>query len=98
VDDDDRRWLFAEAPPFTARPQPTPVAPRELATAWTLEKRKHRASCRLVEHPLGVEVLLAVDGDLLRSQVMRVKDAAVSLAADWRANRWSVPAEHSRSA
>jgi hypothetical protein len=91
TDYDARDRLRADAKPLRPRQDDTP-APRELAITWTLQKNGHHAECRVVEHQLGVEPRVLVDGDLRRSEVVRhprmmqdpVPQVAVILAADWR--------------
>lgn len=89
--------LTGKAPQYSAA---------EIATAWELQKRSRRATCRVVLHRLGVELRAEVDGDVIRTEVVRqqprggrVPMAAVMLAAKWRerwmAKGWKAPAPQS---
>jgi hypothetical protein len=59
--------------------------PTEIGTTWTLQKRGHRACCRVVTHLLGFELRLDVDGDLARSAVCRSVAEVETTLAQWRA-------------
>lgn len=50
---------------------------RELGTAWRLTKGTRSACCVLVNHPLGWELRLEIDGELIRSQTFREADRAL---------------------
>lgn len=42
------------------------------AICWTLRKiNKGEAHCTLRDHPLGIELRLDINGDLMRSEVFR---------------------------
>ena len=58
--------------------------PEELAELWTLTKREHRARCVIVTHPLGWELRLTVNGELLRGQVHRDQLALLTDSDQWR--------------
>ncbi len=65
--------------------------------AWRLEKGARRAACRVEPHPLGLELVIEVDGDIVRTEVARTPGAAAARAADLRAafegKGWSAPAD-----
>jgi hypothetical protein len=49
--------------------------------AWRLEKGARRAACHVEPHPLGLELAIEVDGEIVRTEVARDR-----LAADGRAH------------
>jgi hypothetical protein len=58
---------------------------RKQALLWTMTKgRNKRARCALWSHPLGWELRLTVNGELVRSQAYRLEDALLRNLADWR--------------
>lgn len=59
--------------------------PRGMVRLWTLTKDGRTATCNAMAHPLGVEIVAAVDGDVRRTQVVREPRAADGVAVDWRA-------------
>lgn len=65
---------------------PSPHEPHWLYTLWTLRKvGKGQADCELWFHPLGRELRLTVNQDLLRSQVFKGDDLGwVELTKDWQ--------------
>jgi hypothetical protein len=58
--------------------------PREQAFVWLLQKGRSRARCALWSHPLGWELRVTINGELLRSQAYREADDVLSDVADWR--------------
>ena len=52
---------------------------------WQLRKAVRTAACIAQAHPLGLEVVAEVDGEVVRTQVTRTADEAEAVAADWRA-------------
>jgi hypothetical protein len=58
--------------------------PRECGELWTLRKGKRVASCRLWTNPLGGEVRVEVDGEMIRTQADRDGLALVNLGLEWR--------------
>ena len=46
-------------------------AATDLGTLWTLQKDTRTARCRVVTHPLGLEIRVAIDGHLVSSRVFR---------------------------
>jgi hypothetical protein len=59
--------------------------PREQALVWELRKDRHRARCAIWSHPLGWELRVTVDRELLRSQAYRDADEALKDLDTWRA-------------
>ncbi len=68
-------------------PAGTPVLER-----WALQKGTRHATCRIVPHPLGVEVVVEVDHELMLTQVHRQEaDAdihAATLEDQFREKGW----------
>lgn len=86
--DDQGHGLLAGASPV--QPEDQEYQPDEILTAWSIVKRRHRATCRFVAHPLGVEVRMALDDYVLRTEVIRefprsgkLPLAAIMLAVEW---------------
>jgi hypothetical protein len=52
---------------------------------WTLRKGKHTASCRLVTHPLGGEMVCSVDGGLHESKASHDLMVLEGAAQQWEA-------------
>ena len=70
--------------------QPFPSAPAPLerevrARYWTVAKHARQAVCEGVAHPLGSEVTVSVDGELVRAELARTADTAHALASQWAA-------------
>jgi hypothetical protein len=55
-----------------------------IGTWWTLEKGTRRATCVLTTHMLGWELCVTVDGELIRSQVVKDEESVFDTADDWR--------------
>ena len=53
------------------------------ARYWTLAKHARQAVCEGVAHPLGTEVTVSVNGELIRGEVARTADQARTLASQW---------------
>ena len=51
---------------------------------WTLVKDGRTATCEVRPHPLGVELVATVDGEVVRTEVARTAPAERGLAAEWR--------------
>lgn len=66
--------------------------PREQALVWELRKDRRVARCALWSHPLGWEVRITVDGELLRSQAHRHEESVLRELDESRAQfvdkRW----------
>jgi hypothetical protein len=58
--------------------------PRDLGVMWSLHKGERRMHCRLSNHPVGWELRLDVDGELVRSQVCRAEGDVFDLSDEWR--------------
>lgn len=58
--------------------------PREAGTMWTLRKGTRVAACQLWTHPIGGEVRITIDGDLLRSEARRDAATLIRLALEWQ--------------
>lgn len=52
---------------------------------WTLTRNGRTATCEAAAHPLGLEVVATVAGDIVRTQVARTPEAAQVVAEQWRA-------------
>lgn len=59
-------------------------SPREQALVWQLTKRRRSARCGLWSHPLGWELRVTVDGELVRSQAYRVAEDVLADSQQWR--------------
>jgi hypothetical protein len=68
---------YVNIPPFCNRPKPC-------GELWTLTKEGRRATCHLYTHPVGGEVRVSVDGEVLRSEAPDGL-ALVDLGLEWRA-------------
>ena len=70
-------------------------APIELGNVIELEKAGQRLICRLMSHPLGWELRLERDSQLLRSQACKTEEAVFSTMEDWRRSAedkgWTAP-------
>ena len=53
------------------------------ARYWTLAKHARQAVREGVAHPLGIEVTVSVDGEMVRGEVARTPDQARTLAGQW---------------
>lgn len=66
---------------------------KDLGEVWALEKNGHRARRLLQGHPIGIEALVFVDGDLQRTEAFRDQKAMLDLTTAWRlefeASGWS---------
>lgn len=66
---------------------------KDMGEVWTLRKGSHLATCRLSTHPIGGEVRVTVDGELVRSEAKRDGLALVDLGLEWQkqfeAKGWS---------
>jgi hypothetical protein len=51
---------------------------------WTLTKDGRTATCTVHPHPLGVELVVAVEGEIVGTEVARRPDAERTLSDDWR--------------
>lgn len=60
-------------------------AARRIQVLWTLHKGAHVTTCDLWNHPIGAEVRVDIDGDLLLSEASRDVLALVTGAVAWRA-------------
>lgn len=58
--------------------------PREAALVWTLSKGWKTARCALWTHPLGAELRVDVNGELVRSEAGRDVLALIELSTAWR--------------
>jgi hypothetical protein len=54
-------------------------------TGWRLEKGARRAACRVEPHPLGLELVIEVDGEIVRTEVARTAAAAAGRTDELRA-------------
>lgn len=52
---------------------------------WQLRKAARAVVCIAQAHPLGLEVVAEVDGEIVRTQVARTADEAEAVAVQWRA-------------
>ena len=59
--------------------------PKEAGEMWTLRKDGRVASCHLWTHPVGGEVRVIVDEDLVRSEAGRDGLALVDRGLEWKA-------------
>jgi len=57
---------------------------RDLGEVWTLRKGSRVAVCRFTTHPIGGEVRLEIDGEMLRTGAEREWRPLLILATDWR--------------
>ena len=57
----------------------------ELGDAWSLTKSGKVARCVLKSHLFGHELVLLVDGDLLRPQVCKSSDELLTTHEQWQA-------------
>ena len=64
-------------------PAPAPVERAVQARYWTLAKHARQAVCDGVAHPLGTEVTVSVNGELIRGEVARTPAQARTLADQW---------------
>jgi len=55
-----------------------------LAEMWRLNKTNRTARCNLRSHPYGWELVLEVDGELVRSQAFRESDPVFDAANEWK--------------
>jgi hypothetical protein len=58
--------------------------PQLAAELWILRKGTHEAICALWTHPIGGEIRIEVDGELLRSQAGRNGTSLMDLAFEWK--------------
>jgi hypothetical protein len=56
--------------------------PRRL---WTLTRQGRTATREAHPHPLGLEVVVTVDGDIQRTETFRIVPAAEATSTEWRA-------------
>jgi hypothetical protein len=60
---------------------------------WTLAKGTRTAECVITTHPLGWELRVTLDGELVRSQVCKTEtgtlDTSDGWRRDWRAKGWT---------
>jgi hypothetical protein len=57
--------------------------PKHLTDVWRLRKGDRQALCTLSTHPIGGEIRVTVDGELLRSEAGRNGTELMNLAFDW---------------
>jgi hypothetical protein len=57
---------------------------RKCGELWTLRKGKRVASCHLFTHPLGGEVRVEVDGEMIRTQAGRDGMTLVNFGLEWK--------------
>lgn len=57
--------------------------PREAGEVWRLRKGSWKAECTLWTHPIGAEVRVSVEGELLRCQAGRDRVALIDLGRVW---------------
>jgi hypothetical protein len=65
-------------PPFYDRP-------KEAGEVWTLRKDGRVASCNLWTHPIGGEVRVTVNGELVRGEANRDSLTLVDRGLEWKA-------------
>jgi hypothetical protein len=53
-------------------------------TLWTLHRKGRTATCEAVAHALGLELVLSVADDVIRTEVSKVAQDGEELAAEWR--------------
>lgn len=70
---------YVNIPVFDARP-------KEAGELWTLRKAGKVAACHLWTHPLGGEVRVTVDGELVRSEAPANGLELVDLGLQWKAS------------
>ena len=58
--------------------------PREQALVWQMRKGQRSARSALWSHPIGWELRVTVDAELVRSQAHRLADDVVRDLASWR--------------
>ncbi len=68
---------YVNIPTFDGRP-------REAGELWTSRKDGRLATCHLWTHPIGGEVGVTVNGELMRSEASRDGLALVERALEWR--------------
>ena len=56
----------------------------DLGTLWTLTKDTRTTTCRATTHPLGMELRLMIDRDLVSTGVFKDADGLFKQAEVWR--------------
>ena len=56
----------------------------KLGELWTMTKGRRAATALVVTHPLGVELRLVVDDELLQSQAHRDDDQLLDQSNNWK--------------
>jgi hypothetical protein len=56
----------------------------EVGRAWTLQKDTRAAVCVIWTHPLGWDVRVSLNDELISSYVCRTEDATLDEVAEWR--------------
>lgn len=69
--------------PVHWQPVPWDGTPRDCGEIWRLRKGARVAVCRLFSHPIGAEVRLDVDGELLKSEARCDGLVLLDLALEW---------------
>jgi hypothetical protein len=69
---------------LTLRPYDTYRKTETLGEMWTLHKGARVARCTLRTHPMGWEIVAAVDGEMSQTQVCRTERAVFDTSDDWR--------------
>jgi hypothetical protein len=57
---------------------------KHLTDVWRLHKGDRQALCTLSTHPIGGEIRVEVNGELLRSQAGRKGTELMDLAFEWK--------------
>ncbi len=68
---------YIRIPEYYDRPQLT-------ANVWRLTKGTHVAVCAFWTHPIGGEVRVNIDGELMRSEASRDGGKLFDLSEEWR--------------
>ena len=69
---------YINIPPYYDRP-------KQAGELWSLQKDGRCAACHLWTHPVGGEIRVSVDGDLIRSEARQDGLALVDLGLEWKA-------------
>ena len=70
---------------FTLRPYDRFRKVEDLGAMWTLPKDRWMVICTLSTHPLGWELAVTLNGELVQTQVCKVEAGIFDTAERWRA-------------
>lgn len=57
----------------------------ELGAMWTLHKGARTATCKLGTHPLGWELVVTLDREMVQTQVCKFERDVLDTSETWRA-------------